>query len=664
VAVSGVNSNGLNFTGLATGIDTAKIIDGLNKINQSKIDSLKAQQASLGTKQTTFVQLQAKLFDLQSKTAGLARSAGSAFDARKATSSDSTALAAAAGTAAIPGTYSLTVGSLAQAAQVSSDGFADPNAQLKQGTLTVQVGSRAATTVTIDSRNNTLQGLADAINSAQGDVRASIINDGTASPYRLVLNSTQTGASNTVSVTNNLTTGTGAAINPTARTVQAAADATVTLGSGAGAIVVQSASNQVNGLIPGVSLNLLSANPAKPVTLSVATDTESLSKSVQDFVTAYNAAVGFINDQSRFDPSTQTAGVLLGNNDAAALRNDLAAALSATIPGLGSAANRLSSVGLSFKQDGTLALDQGKLDRALSGQTGASVGDLKKLFALSGTSDNPGVQFAFGTDQTKPSGASGYGVQVTAPATRATVTASGPPAAIISINPPNNSLLLKLNGLASSDVTIPTGNYSPDELVAVIQQQINANAALNGNRVTVGRDGDGKFQITSQAYGSSSSVAFAGGTALGTLGFTGTETATGTDVVGSFTVGGQTEEATGSGQTLAGKPGNANTDGLRVNATATDPTSATVTVSQGFGARLNTVLNKYLNAKDGRLKSVNTTLQSRIDDLGKTITKQNASLQAKADQLTRQFAAMESSVNNLKGLQTQLASLATTKSSN
>jgi len=662
VAVGGVNSNGLNFSGLSTGIDTTKIIGGLTKLNQRRIDALKSKEAGLTTKQAIFVGLQSKLFDLQTKTAALARAAGGAFDARTATTSDATAVTAAAGTAAAPGTYNLTVTALAQAQQVASQGFSDPNAQLKQGTLAIQVGSGAATTVTVDGRNNTLQGLADSINAVGGDAKATVINDGSAAGYRLMLTAAKTGAANGIVVTNGLTAGAGADIDPAAAVLQAATDAAVKLGSGPGAITVTSSTNQLNGLIPGLSVNLLRADPAKPVTLTVGNDTGGVAKGVQDFVDSFNAAVGFVNDQSKFDSKTRTAGVLLGNRDAAGIKNDLAAALNATIPGLGSAANRLSSVGLSFANDGTLALDQAKLGQALTGQTGAGVADLKRLFALSGTSDNPGLAFAFGSDKTKASGAGGYQVNLTTPAARAAVVATGPPAGAVVIGPANNALLLKLNGLTSSGITIPPGSYAPGDLTAILQQQINANDALKGNQVAVGLDGSGKLQITSQLYGSGSKVEITGGTALAALGFAGTETATGTDAAGSFTVGGQVEPATGSGQLLTGSPVNASTAGLAVRSTLTAPGTATVSVNQGLASRLNQVLTKYLDTTGGRLKGITAGYQANIDDIEKTITKQNTLLQTKTDELTLRFAAMESAVSNLKGIQSQLASLVNTTS--
>lgn len=654
--VSSVSSSGLGFTGLATGIDTEKLVEGLTKLNQRRIDALAAQKSALTTKQTTFTALSAKLFDLQFKTNALARSAGSAFDGRRAATSDATAATATAGTAAIPGTYTLAVNALAQGAQIASEGFADPNAAIKQGTLTLQVGSGAATTVTVGPQNATLQGLADAVNAAGGDVRAAVINDGSASPYRLLLTSAKTGAANAIAVTNNLTTGAGAAIDPANKTVQAALDASVTVGTGAGALTVTAPTNQVSKLIPGVSINLLRADPTRPLTLTVANDNEAIVKAAQDFVDAYNGVRDFINEKTAFDPETKRAGELLGNRDVAALGDELAAALAATVPGLSTAANRLSSVGLAFGEKGRLTFDSSKLTAALNGQGGATLGDLKRLFALSGSSDTPGVEFAIGGSRTKPTGGTPYQVNVTAPATRAVVLASTAAASSVIISPPNNALSVKVNGLLAAGVTLTPGTYTPETLVAMLQQRINAAPELDGNPVAVGLDG-GKIRITSQVYGAASQVAVTGGTAAALLGFNGTENATGTDVSGNFVVNGATETATGSGQVLTGAGGNANTDGLQVRATLTGPGTGNVTVTQGLASRLNAVLAKYLDAGTGRLKAINDGFNEQAAGIDKTITRQNDILAAKTADLQIKFAAMETAVNNLKGLQTQLASL-------
>ncbi|VTR96402.1 flagellar hook protein : Flagellar hook-associated 2 domain protein OS=Methylovorus glucosetrophus (strain SIP3-4) GN=Msip34_0750 PE=4 SV=1: FliD_N: FliD_C [Gemmata massiliana] len=664
MAISSVNSNGLNFSGLATGIDTAKIIDGLNSISQQRIDRFKVQKTEVISKQATFATLQGKLYDLQSKTNALARSGGGAFDGRTATSSDSTAVSAVAGTAAVAGTYSLSVVSLAKAAQVSSAGFSDPNAQIKEGTLTLQVGSGTATTVTVDSRNNTLQGLADSINTAGGDLRASVVNDGTGgTPYRLLLTSAKTGAANAITVTNNLSTGTGAAIDPGATVVQAATDAQVKVGSGAGAITVTSATNQVNNLITGVSLNVLQADATKTISVTVKADTSATVQAVQDFVTSYNAVRDFITEQTKFDADSSTAGALLGNGDVSALTNELSSALAATIPGLSTSSNRLSTVGLAFDDDGKLTFDSDKFTSALNTSDTAQA-DFKRLFSLSGKSDATGVDFLVGTNKTKATAGTPYQVNITAPAKRAVLIGSNPPV-ILSGSAPT-TLQVKLNSLASIGVTIPGGPYaSTDDLLAAVQKAINSAPSLNGNLVTASVNGDGKVQITTQKYGSAANVAITGGSSdlLTALGFNGTETATGTDVAGNFVVNGVTEAATGSGQILSGSPGNANTDGLQVTSTLSAPGSANVTVTQGLASRLGAVLNKYLDPVNGRFKQINDVFTKQTSDIDANVAKQQALVDAKTAQLQSQFAAMETAVNNLKGIQTQLSSLTASASS-
>ncbi len=659
MALGGVSSNGLNFTGLATGIDTAKVIDGLNAVSQQRINRFKTQKSEIVGKQTTFAALQGKLFDLQAKTNALARSGGGAFDGRTATASDTAAVTAVAGTAAVAGTYTLTVESLAKAAQFSSAGYADPNARIQEGTIAFQVGGGVTTTVTVDSRNNTLQGLADAVNAANGDLRASVVNDGTTTaPYRLLLTSAKTGSANSIAVTNNLTTGTGASVLETGAitTVQAATDAKVKVGSGAGALTITSETNQFSNLIAGVSLTVLQADVNKSITVSVKNDNDATVKAVQDFVTAYNGVRDFITEQTRFDTDTKFAGALLGNRDASALANELASALSATVPGLSATANRLSSVGLAFDERGKLSFDSSKFSAALN-SPGNAAANFKRLFALSGKSDTNGVEFLIGSNKTKPT-SSPYTVNITSAASRAVVVSAGP-AGPVTLTPPDNALQIKLNGLISSGVTLPGGAYTRDELVAALQKAINSAPSLGGNLVSAVVNGNGKIELTTQKYGSGASVAITGGSAplLAALGFNGTETGTGSDVAGNFVANGMTETATGSGQILSGASGNANTVGLQVTSTLSAPGSANLTVTQGLASRLGAVLNKYLDPVNGRFKAINDAFTERSSAIDKTVAKQSALLESKMAELQTRFAAMETAVNNLKGLQTQLSSL-------
>lgn len=656
------NSSGLSFTGLASGIDTSSIIDGLTKLNQQRVQDLQSQKAAVTLQQTTFSGIQAKLLDLQSRVGLLARSVGGAFDGRKAASSDSTVLTAAAGAAALPGTYSLQVQTLAQAQQLASSGVADPTATIKQGTVQIKVGNGTTTTVTIDATNNTLQGLAGAINNSGGDVRATVINDGSATPYRLLLSATKTGAANTIQVTNNLTVGDGAAPDLAQTTVQAASDARVIVGSGAGALTVASANNQVDNLVAGVSVNLIKAAPGQTVSLAVTNDTDSAHKALQDFVDSYNAVIDFIGQRNTYDAATSQAGVLLGNRDAANLENDLSQALGVSVGGINSRANRLTAIGITFTDDGHLQVDGTKLDQALNGQLpGVSASDFRQLFALSGTSSSSGVSFLLGGDRTQPSGATPYQVNATRAATAASVSATNALAASVILDSSNNAFTIKVNGATSSLLTLDPGTYTPDTLAAAVQAKINADTALGGSQVAVDLDG-GRLRVRSLQLGSVSQVAFGSGSALGAggpLGFTGGEASVGTNVAGQFLVNGRVEAATGFGQTLSGNSGNAHTDGLQVRVTlSADQIGAGVTsdltVSQGLASRLSQVLNRYLDPVSGRFKTIDTGFQQQAKDIDQTITRQNDLLNQKKNELVQQFAAMETAISRLKSLGDQL----------
>ena len=116
-------------------------------------------------------------------------------------------------------------------------------------------------------------------------------------------------------------------------TVQQASHASVTVGSGSGALTVQSATNQVDGLIQGVTVNLLGADPSTPVSLTVGSDTSQASSAIQAVVSDYNTLMSSIDQQSSFDPSSQQAGILLGNDQVTQIQNEVRNVLGNVVTG-------------------------------------------------------------------------------------------------------------------------------------------------------------------------------------------------------------------------------------------------------------------------------------------------------------------------------------------
>ncbi|MES4793403.1 MAG: hypothetical protein C4321_10890, partial [Chloroflexota bacterium] len=270
------------------------------------IDQFKAQQTDLQTRIVAYQNANLRLLAFKDAASDLA--SATFFRGSTATISDTAVATVTAEPGASEGDYSVTVSRLARADQKVSQSFTDlDTTTIGTGTVTITSGG-ATTSITIDSTNNTLSGLRDAINRAKSNIRASIVQDGDAS-YRLMIAARNTGTANALTINSTLAGGT----TPTFTTLQSAQDAEVTLGSGADAITVTRSTNSVRDLIPGVTLNLLTAAPNAPITVSVSQDTGKIKDAVQKFVEQYNNVVDFLNEQSKYDPDSEKGGTLLGD---------------------------------------------------------------------------------------------------------------------------------------------------------------------------------------------------------------------------------------------------------------------------------------------------------------------------------------------------------------
>lgn len=647
--------------GLATGLDTTTIIDGLVRIQQLQIDQLTARKNSIREEQTAFKGIESKMIDLRAQLGSLARSQNSVFSARSAVSSDEDALSVTAASGAAAGVYNLTINSLAQAEQVASQGFASADSEISQGTFSLRVGRGKEVEITIDSSNNTLQGLADAINAAGGDVGASIVNDGSTggSPYKLLLSSTKTGAANTITITNNLAAG---ATQPdfTGTPVQEAADASVTLGSGAGALTVTHETNQLDDLIGGVTLDLHQADAAKSISVTIARDTDTAVATVQKFVEAFNGLMGFIDDQVRFEPQSGEASLLLGNRSVIGIQDEVRRVATGIVTGVNSDLNRLSAIGISVTDQGRLTLNSSRLRDALNGgKAGVGEADFRRLFALDGASTNPGISFVLGSTRTKDS-TTPVEIDVTQAAEQASVTATNALAGSTVIDATNNEFTLSLDGTDTATLTLTEGTYTEEELAAELEAVINASDDFKGHQVAVSVQG-GKLQIASETYGLASEVTIGNtGTALAALGFDGTETDKGQDVVGRFIVNGQAETAVGSGRILSGDPENENTADLRVRVTLTSAqisggVEGEMTISRGIASKLDKLLGSMLDPVTGRMKTISEGYDDRAEAIDKTIEARNTLLEAKKESLLAQFAALEGQVSQLQSTANFLA---------
>ena len=682
----------LNIDGLVTGLDTTSIIEGLLSVQQSRIDRFNVRRQDVVDEQSAFKSIEANLIGLQSALGRLVRTTGSIFESNTVATNDEEAILASASTDASPGVYGFRVLQLSQAHQVASGGFASASDEITTGTLQIRVGNRQLTTIAIDETNNSLQGLVDEINSQSEDVTAAVINDGSGgdTAFRILLRSNDTGEANAISITNGLGESAGDAVKPEfdlANPVQAAADAQIRIGSGAGAIDASSSNNQIDDVIPGISLDVLRADAEKEVTITVSRDTQGVKDAIGDFVDAYNGVIEFVNEQSRFDSTTGTGGVLLGSSSATSVVRKIRDAISEAVVGIRSdeGLNVLSAIGVSSDANGKLVIDSQQLDDVLEGRAGDfTLKDVQRLFALDGQSSNPGIQFVLGNHRTRASEVDGnnqpipFEINITRAAERASLLADNSLAASTVIDETNSRFDLTLDNVDLT-VDLPHGSYTQQQLATTLEDLINNASNIQGRRVQIGLDG-GRLQITSASYGSASLIKILEATdeegtplanANATLGLAATQIGQpkiGQDVAGEFLFFDETkdppqtvEQAEGLGRILRGNADNENTADLsiRVELNASqidDPVDGTMSITRGLASRLDQAIRSLLDPELGELANLDERFNRQLESFDSSIERLSEQFESQQASILREFTALESAVAQLQSTGSALSS--------
>jgi len=332
----------------------------------SQTQAVTAQISALGTLKSSLATFQQSLSALDSP---------SAFDTETANTSNDQVFTATATSGAPVGTYSVAVTQLAQAQQLLSGSLAtNGSTTIGTGTLQLSLGG-SSFSLNIGTNNDTLNGIAAAINAASGNpgITATVLlgTDGA----HLLLSSTLTGAANTIAVTE---TDTGTALagltypapdpqNPGSDlhyTVQSAAqDAEYSVAG----VAATSSSNTITGALTGVTLTLTGKSAANtPASLSVSTDTSTIQDNISAFVTAYNTLAQSFSSLGGYDATTATAGPMMGNALLSSIETQVKNALYSIVNTGSSTYNSLASIGITSNSDGTLSLNSATLANAMS----------------------------------------------------------------------------------------------------------------------------------------------------------------------------------------------------------------------------------------------------------------------------------------------------------
>ncbi len=375
----------VTFSGLGSGIDSQSIISKLVEVESRHIQRLESWKAEWTEKITALQTVNVKLTDL--RTAVAAMDVLAEFQAKTVSSSNTAVLTATASATAASGSHQVLVNQLAQNEIEVHAGLSAATAVINaSGTSKVfafSYAGGASVSITVADQA-TLQDLADAINSsgANPGVTALVLDMGpsyTTDRYRLMLQGQDTGSDYTIAIDDGLTTldGTGGTENFTSATFtesQTAQNAQVRLDGYPPGAWIERSSNQINDLISGVTFNL-HASSGSPVTIAVGDDTAAMQEKIGNLVAAYNEAVAYLREQTKYDSASGEAGILFGNYAVQIVKSELTAIATGNAPGFQDPDDpylNLSQLGITTDVDeasatfGQLLIDEATLSEALS----------------------------------------------------------------------------------------------------------------------------------------------------------------------------------------------------------------------------------------------------------------------------------------------------------
>lgn len=383
----------ISSAGIGSGLDVNSIVAQLTAIEKQPLTSLKVKAAKLQVQLTTVGQIQSQVSALASAATSLGSVLG--WKGVTASSANPSAVTVSATSTAVPASFNVEVTALAKAQSlalpttVGSPALPTSTEQVGYGSLSIQVGSKTPVTVTIEDGKGTLSEIAAKINATTGvGVTATVVND-PSGKQNLLIRSNSTGSDGaftitategtggTVSVPSNLSRLSYVAGNYAMASTQAAQNAAITLNG----VAATSSTNTFTNVVPGVTLNALQTT-TQPAEIKIERDTAAITKAMQSFVSAYNTLNDTLNEATKYDATTNTAGPMQGDSVVTGLGNAMRR-LVGSVLNTGSTYTRVADVGLTAGLGGNLSLDTSKFSAAMA----ADLSNVQTLFTAYNGSD-------------------------------------------------------------------------------------------------------------------------------------------------------------------------------------------------------------------------------------------------------------------------------------
>jgi flagellar hook-associated protein 2 len=348
----------VSFSGVGSGIDFDTVRDAIltqravpiNKM-QTKVSLYTSRSEGLKQLNTALAALTTATEELKSRDLGTGRSVNSG---------DGTVATATASNSVALGNIDLSVTRLATTLTQASRSYSAKNAEVLTGGATEATfelrtgGASTGVEIKIDSNNNTLEGLRNAINAANAGVTATIVDlkgDGTGN--QIVLSSKATGATGRVELVETSATGTGADLNLRSVNPPDGDFAKLDAEFSVSGLTMTRSSNTVSDAVDGVTFSLRKAG-STALTVTQSGDVEN---KLRAFVTAYNSVQSLISAQYKKDSTGRPTGILAGEATLRNIQQQLRDAVGTISDTNGGVFNSLSQIGISTKSTGELEFD-------------------------------------------------------------------------------------------------------------------------------------------------------------------------------------------------------------------------------------------------------------------------------------------------------------------
>ncbi len=363
--------------GQGTGLDIGGIVSSLVAAERAPKDArLNQREAGLTSEISAIGALKSAITAFTDSLDKLSET--KTFLGNKVTSPNPDYFTAKADENAVAGSYNLVVKQLATSQKLGSGDVSDVTAPLGEGKLTFQVGGDSSNTFDIDvGPDDSLQDIMKAVNDADDNagVTATIINQGGSA--KLVLTSDETGEENTISVS---------VSDDSGQDLKNAFGSMDELHKPTNAVIevdgleITSQSNEVEGAITGITLDLKKADADKTTTIKIEPDKDKAKKQIEEFVEAYNGLMGTIDNLTSYNADTKQSSVLQGDSTVRAVESQLRSAISGSFE-TGDGQMLLAEFGISTSRDGTLEIDDDALDDALDN----NLSEMAEFFAAEDT---------------------------------------------------------------------------------------------------------------------------------------------------------------------------------------------------------------------------------------------------------------------------------------